>query len=92
MIIEKDGKFYEKIEVEKEITEIEYLKRKVKALEERINLPVIQPSPIVICPCPCPKREEPVIRPWTQPGTSEPIWIYEPEPWRINCEVTLGGE
>lgn len=83
MIIEKDGKFYEKIEVEKEISELEYLKRKITELEERINRPAIQLAPIVVCPCPCPKREEPGIQPWTAPWTSSPIWVIDP--WTVTC-------
>ena len=37
MIIEKDGKFFEKVEVEKEISELEYLRRKIKELEEKVS-------------------------------------------------------
>lgn len=83
MIIERDGKFFEKIEVEKEISELEFLKRKVKELEERINLPVAH---IVICPYPCQKREEPIIRPWVTPNTGNPIWYYDPTQITFTCE------
>lgn len=36
MIIEKDGKFFEIVETEREISEIEYLRAKVGELERRI--------------------------------------------------------
>lgn len=76
MIIERDGKFYRKVEREEEISEIEALREMVKELQEKINsLPAISinPAPVVICPCPCPKREEPV-NPWPyQPY--QPIYI-----------------
>lgn len=87
MIFEKDGKFYEKIEVEREISEMEYLKRKVKELEEKICLPAIQPAPIVICPCPCPKQEEGRI--WTVPDTGTPIWYYDPTQITFTNRVTF---
>ena len=78
MIIERDGKFFEKIETEREISEIEYLKRKVKELEDRINtLPAIT-WPV----CPCPDKETPY-----QPYG--PIWYYEPtytNMFRITCD------
>lgn len=37
MILERDGKFYKKVEREEEISEIEYLRMKVAELEERIS-------------------------------------------------------
>ena len=82
MIIERDGKFFEKIETEREISEIEYLKRKVKELEDRINsMPFIQPSPMVICPHTCPDRIEPYYSPgepiYTDPTYTTP-YRYEP--------------
>lgn len=73
MIVERDGKFYRKVEKEEEIGEVEYLREKVKELEERINsLPAIsiQPAPVVVCPCPCPKQADPY--PY-QPY--QPVWI-----------------
>ena len=80
MIFEKDGKFYEKIEVEREISEMEYLKRKVKELEEKICFPTIQPAPIVICPC---QRDD------TVPYTDSPIWYYDPTQATFTNRVTL---
>ena len=47
MIVERNGKFFEIVETEREISEIEYLKRKVKELEDRMN------QADVVCPnCP----------------------------------------
>ena len=36
MILERDGKYFKKVEVEEEISEIEYLKLKIAELEEKI--------------------------------------------------------
>lgn len=73
-ILERDGKYYRKIEKEEEISEVEFLKEKVRRLEEKVNsLPIIQPAPIVVCPCPCPKRE---VNPDPYPYQPyQPIWI-----------------
>ena len=87
MIIEKDGKFFEKVEVEKEISELEYLRKRLEQLELQVNS-IPRWSPPVICPCPCPKREEPVIQPWTQPDITGPIGYYGP--WKVitTCGTT----
>jgi hypothetical protein len=77
MIFEKDGKFYEKIEVEREISEMEYLKRKVKELEEKING---MPGRITIYPVSPPET------PYQPYG---PIWYYEPtytNMFRVTCD------
>lgn len=72
MIFEKDGKFYEKID--REISEMEYLRRKVKELEEKVNG---QPA-ITICPCACPKS-----------GTSDPYYPYSPIIYTQDPNVTV---
>ena len=44
MILERDGKFYKKVEREEEISEIEYLKLKIAELEDMIKQrPVVYP-------------------------------------------------
>jgi len=37
MLFEKNGKFFERLEVEREIDEINYLKKKIRELEERVT-------------------------------------------------------
>jgi hypothetical protein len=75
MIFEKDGKFYEKIEVEREISEMEYLRRKVKELEERLNA---TPGTITICPCP-----------GACPNTGSPYYPYQPIIYTSDPNVTV---
>jgi hypothetical protein len=77
MIVERDGKFYRLETTEKEISELEFLKEKIKELEDKIAEISRQPSIIsypVICPCP----NSPNTTPWTPTNP-----IYETEPYRI---------
>lgn len=73
MILERDGKYFKKVEREEEISEIEYLKLKIAELEERLNS---IPSTTIIyqgCPWPCPN---------TFPSTgSGPVKL----PYEITC-------
>ena len=88
MIIERDGKFFEKIEVEKEISEIEYLKRKVKELEEKVSRLEARPGYIPYIPCPVypePYRD-PYIITWTAPNTSDPL---PDPPYKVTCNGSI---
>ena len=60
MIIEKDGKFFEKVEVEKEISELEYLRRKIKELEEKVSRLEARPDYIPYIPYPVYPYNEPL--------------------------------
>lgn len=88
MIIERNGKFYRQETTEKEISEIEFLREKIKELKEKINSPFIQPSPIVICPCPCPKREEYPNQYQPEPLLPEP---YHYDLGRFTCGAVITG-
>ncbi len=84
MIIEKDGKFYEKIEVEKEISELEYLRKRIDDLERQLNS-IPRWSPPAICPCP---KIEP-IQPYREPSTVPDIpWWTQPQ-WVCQTSQTF---
>ena len=50
MIFEKDGKFYRCEKVEKEISEIEFLREKVKELEDKVSELYRRPTYIPFVP------------------------------------------
>ena len=75
MIIERDGKFFEKIETEREISEIEYLRRKVKELEEKVSRLEARPDYVPYYP----------VYPYESPTygtTGDPL---PDPPFRITC-------
>jgi len=84
-----DGRHCIEETIEKEITELEYLRYKVKLLEADIDDMKRRPYgtvsyPICPCPYPCPKTEpfQPTCPPWTPNG---PIWYYDPYHQIVTC-------
>ena len=69
-----DGRHCIEETIEKEITELEFLRYKVRLLEADIDdlkrLNVSYP----VCPCPCPKTE-PLPSPWRE---GQPLWYVDP--------------
>lgn len=88
MIVERDGKFYRLETTEKEISELEFLKEKIKELEDKIAEMARQPSIIsypVICPCPCPNS--PTTEPTYPLNPANPIWRIDPYGLTYTCNT-----
>jgi hypothetical protein len=86
MILEIGGKFYKTETSQKEISETEFLREKIKELEGKIEELQRQPTIIsypTICPCPCPKTEP---LPIAQPLTPGP-WYYDPYTPTFTCNT-----
>jgi hypothetical protein len=80
-----DGRHCIEETIEKEITELEYLRYKVRELEADISDLKWKSYPVV-CPCPCP-REVPVINPCPPWNPNEPIWYYDPYRPTVTCDT-----
>ena len=89
-----DGRHCIEETIEKEITELEFLRYMVRELEADIADMKRQPPgtvsyPICPCPYPCPKTEpfQPVTPPWTN---GQPLWYVDPT-LQPTCICGTGG-
>ena len=89
-----DGRHCIEETIEKEITELEYLRYKVRELQGDIAVLKNQSYPVisypVVCPCPCP-RDVPVVNPCPPWINGQPLWYVDPNLQPTYTCDTLGS-
>ncbi len=75
-----DGRHFKEETVEKEITELEFLRYKVRLLEAEVSDMGKQPNinisyPVCPRPCPCLTMPQPTQSPWVD---GKPLWYVDP--------------